>query len=284
MARRLRIKKTIRALCSAAAVLGCFFVSLAAASYYLVETDYTLYSDKISTPVRVALISDLHDSNYGSEQSQIIDMMKNAVPDIVLITGDIYDDKLPNDNTRVFMERAGESFRCFYVPGNHELDYPDKYREYRKEIYSYGIEILENYSVDVGELCITGFAQTPEKGDFLVNAGEYAATEEFMSLADNGRYNILMTHYPDHFDYYESLDTFDLTVCGHTHGGQWRLPWKQEGLFGPGGTFFPEYSGGPYEKNRMTMIVSHGLSRDKERLPRLFNNPEVVIIDIKPEL
>ena len=50
------------------------------------------------------------------------------------------------------------------------------------------------------------------------------------------------------------------------------------GLIAPNQGFFPEYAGGLYTCGDMTAIVGRGLVRDWKL--RLFNPPEVVVVDI----
>ncbi|MGN1105142.1 MAG: metallophosphoesterase, partial [Huintestinicola sp.] len=67
------------------------------------------------------------------------------------------------------------------------------------------------------------------------------------------------------------------------HGGQWRVPFLINGVYAPEQGLFPKYAGGMYEATDGIMIVSRGLSRTNDIIPRIFNNPELVIIDILPE-
>lgn len=74
---------------------------------------------------------------------------------------------------------------------------------------------------------------------------------------------------------------FDLVLSGHAHGGQWRIPYLLNGLFAPNQGFFPKYAGGYYQLGQLDFIVSRGLARESTRLPRLYNRPELVIVDVK---
>ena len=104
--------------------------------------------------------------------------------------------------------------------------------------------------------------------------------DAYLSLnADN--YNIILSHRPEYFDTYEAHD-YDLALCGHAHGGQWRIPGILNGLYAPNQGMFPKYAGGLYEEDGTTMIVSRGLARESTRVPRLYNRPELVIIDLLP--
>ena len=74
---------------------------------------------------------------------------------------------------------------------------------------------------------------------------------------------------------------FDLILCGHAHGGQWRIPFTKRGVAAPNQGLLPAYVDGLYDlDNGSKMIVSRGLARERMPYPRFFNHPEVVIIDI----
>ena len=74
---------------------------------------------------------------------------------------------------------------------------------------------------------------------------------------------------------------FDLTLCGHAHGGQVRIPLLLNGLYAPHQGWFPKYAGGNYSfDNGSHVIVSRGLMIDN--LPRVFDPPELVIVNITP--
>ena len=72
---------------------------------------------------------------------------------------------------------------------------------------------------------------------------------------------------------------FDLVLCGHAHGGQWRIPYLLNGLIAPNQGLFPKYAGGQYICGSMTEIVGRGLARDWK--PRLFNPPEIVVVEVR---
>jgi predicted MPP superfamily phosphohydrolase len=101
-------------------------------------------------------------------------------------------------------------------------------------------------------------------------------------FADPYLYTILLSHRPERFERYAAYDC-DLALTGHAHGGQWRDPFGIGGLFAPDQGFFPKYTSGIYIMNGTQMLVSRGLSRESTRLPRIFNPPELVVIDIGPK-
>ena len=60
-----------------------------------------------------------------------------------------------------------------------------------------------------------------------------------------------------------------------------RIPGLMNGLIAPNQGWFPEYAGGRYVLGDTVMIVSRGLCRNL--LPRVFNRPELVMVEIWPE-
>ncbi len=60
-----------------------------------------------------------------------------------------------------------------------------------------------------------------------------------------------------------------------------RIPFILNGLFAPQEYFFPEYAGGYYQFEHNELIVSRGLIT-RAMVPRIFNPPEVVIIELSP--
>ena len=99
-------------------------------------------------------------------------------------------------------------------------------------------------------------------------------------LSQNDNYTILLSHRPELFELYTTYN-FDLVLSGHAHGGQWRIPGILNGVYAPNQGLFPEYAGGEYQDNGTTMVVSRGLARETTLAPRIFNRPELVIIDLK---
>lgn len=89
---------------------------------------------------------------------------------------------------------------------------------------------------------------------------------------------ILLAHEPQFFEKYVGAG-YDLTLCGHAHGGQWRIPFTGIGLYAPGQGAFPKYTAGVHEKDGKAMIISRGLGNSEFPL-RLFNRPEIVVIEI----
>jgi len=99
---------------------------------------------------------------------------------------------------------------------------------------------------------------------------------------DMDNYSILMGHRPERIHQYSRF-ACDLVVSGHAHGGQWRIPFTNISLFAPNQDFFPKYTSGLYKYENTQMLVSRGLARESTRIPRIFNRPELVLMELLPK-
>ena len=118
----------------------------------------------------------------------------------------------------------------------------------------------------------------------LSDPRESPAFEENLSALNQQAQNaetftLLLSHRPARIEQYLP-GGWDLILSGHAHGGQWRLPGVQNGLLAPDEGLFPRYSGGRFDLDGTAFIVSRGLARESTRVPRLFNPPELVLVDI----
>lgn len=235
---------------------------------------YKIYSDKVTKPVRIVLLTDFHSSSYGSKQQVLIDEVTAQNPDVILFAGDIFEDVRPHKHSIELLERLGKAYPCFYVTGNHEV-WSGEVNEIKETVRSLGVTVLEGD----GEIRDRGGQKIR-----ICGVDDPAGGKQFADcarMAGDGTFTVLMSHRPDLVKLY-SGNGFDLVVCGHAHGGQVRIPGLLNGLYAPNQGLFPKYAGGRYllDDGSTEMIVSRGLC--KNILPRVFNRPEVVVIDIEP--
>lgn len=250
----------------------------------LLVRSYTIEAEEISSPVRIALVTDLHSCRYGEGQAELIGAVEDLNPDLVLLGGDIFDDVLPDVNTELFIAGIAGKYPCYYVTGNHEHWSGEAAFAAKMDILrKHGVAILsgacETLSINGNQLNICG-ADDPDVYKVDKQGAFPAQLGQLRQLSENGNYTILLSHRPEYFNAYAECG-FDLALCGHAHGGQWRLPLLLNGLYAPDQGLFPAYAGGKYEQGDTTMIVSRGLARESTRLPRIFNRPELVLAELK---
>ena len=252
-------------------LVTCAFNETLTVRYYQIE------SDKIEDHLRIAFIADLHSCYYGEGQSELLRCIDEQHPDIILFGGDIVDDKLPYENAETVLRAAAQKYPCYYVSGNHEY-WSGNIDTIKQMIANYGMIILEGQSEVISvrgqsiNVCGIDDAEIGAR-DFMkqIKSAE--------SEADPTLFTVFMAHRPEYIDTYLQHD-FDLILSGHSHGGQWRIPGIINGLIVPNQGFFPKYAGGKYQFGNKTFIVSRGLAKESTRIPRIFNPPELVVVDV----
>lgn len=231
---------------------------------------------------RIVQISDLHNAEFGIGNEKLIERVKNAKPDVIVITGDIID----SNNTDVGIAIAcAKSFSqvapCYYVTGNHEAWISDEeYSKLEEGLLESGVHILHNDAAVItkGDASISIIGIDDE--DVLKNSGikSDVTAELINALTKEEHFTILLSHRPEYFKEY-TKSRADLTFTGHAHGGQFRLPFIG-GVVAPGQGLFPKYDKGVYQENDKYMICSAGIGNSI--IPVRFNNqPEIVLVELK---
>ena len=238
---------------------------------------YEIVSDKVTAPVRLAVVSDLHSCAYGGGQRTLLDAVDTQKPDAVLLTGDIVDDEMPEENAWTTIAGLAEAYPCFYVTGNHEWWIADTERVLRR-MEELGVTVLQGECASLeihGQSISLCGIDDPDSGN---SDAQLAAVGEAVT---GDSFTVLLAHRPERIVSYLAYP-FDMVVSGHAHGGQWRIPGLLNGLYAPHQGLFPTYAGGRYDFDGTTFIVSRGLARESTKVPRIFNRPELVIVDILP--
>lgn len=242
----------------------------------LTTVTYPVNTGKLTHPLRLALVTDLHSCRYGTDQQELLDAIARQAPDALLLGGDILDDHLPRAPGEQFVTQAAQRWPTFYVTGNHEYR-TGEIDGIKRFLTQAGVTILSGDCVPFsakGQTIQLCGADDPEG---IGQAAMNAQLAQGAAAADREICTVLLAHRPELISLYRAYP-FDLILSGHAHGGQWRIPGLINGLLAPGQGLFPAYAGGRYEFTDCTFIVSRGLARETTRVPRLFNPPELVII------
>ena len=224
---------------------------------------------------RIAFFSDLHFHCTGEETRRLAalaEVLKELRPEALLTGGDLTGDACDLPQLVGALRRLSSSVPlALAIPGNWERGkswfsvgrWRDKYAEG-------GFELLCNEERDCGFFSVYG-------GDDLIHGDP----ELPPASTPDGRMRILLTHRPDAVVAYDCggrLKRFALALCGHTHGGQWRLPVG-------GAVFVPSFYGRRFDSgwfrqggDGLPMFVSSGLG--ELSLPWRFNcRREAAVID-----
>ena len=247
----------------------------------------TIRSDKLPGAFdgyRIAHISDLHNAEFGEGNQRLLDMLREAEPDVIAMTGDLIDSRRTNLAVALaFAEEAAQIAPCYYVSGNHEARVPE-YRELKAGLEAAGVTVLDDARVEIEisgkSITIIGVNDPSFLADYLTSDAAVMDRKLSELSSEDAGFTILLSHRPELFDTYAAHD-MDLVLTGHAHGGQFRLP-LIGGLIAPNQGLFPKYDDGLHSEGNTNMIVSRGLGNSI--IPFRFNNrPEVVLIELKSQ-
>ena len=270
-------------------VCGCIIgLPLLTVAFYcgLVLRVYKTESDKLSQgqKLRIVMVSDLHSCRHGKNQEKLLEKIRQQQPDLILLPGDIADDKKKLRPAQDFLMHIATIAPSFYSFGNHEYR-SGKAEQLRRTAKEGGVTVLEDTSAQIEingiPLCICGTGDSLKRRYEDTSYNQTEAMQAAFQRISSDRYNILLAHRSYLVALYQKYP-FDLIVSGHAHGGQWRIPGILNGLFVPTQGLFPKYAGGEYRYRKTVHIVGRGVS-NSSIIPRIFNPPELVVIDVLPK-
>ena len=243
---------------------------------------YQETSKKVSANIRVAVISDIHDREYGKDNEVLLSDLRALKPDLILFLGDMIIREKDDYQSVLDLVSASTGIApCYGILGNHESEriYYGNDRELPKRFEDAGLRLLRNAAeeIRIGHDTIRLIGVEGTSYGFEEYGGR-----KFMDQteADPSSFSIVMAHIPILFELQLSAYDFDLGIAGHVHGGIVRLPFLG-GLYSDEEGFFPKFTAGEYTLDgRQKLIVSAGLGDSKPFPPRINNMPELVVIDI----
>lgn len=255
-------------------------------SLLIYDSNYNLDAEEIIVPLeglpeefdgfRIIHLSDLHGATFGTDNIKLLDIIENAQPDIIAITGDIVENSENISELRKTAEDIVKIAPTYYVSGNHEYA-TGKSSVIFQILRDVGVTVLRNQSEVIehqdGEIIILGIDDPNGRADMIT-------LDEATRLArkKSGSVMIALSHRYERFDEYVELG-IPLVLTGHAHGGLIRLPFT-DGLIGPGRVILPKYTNGLYSKGSTIMITSRGIGNASFSF-RLFNRPHIPIITLE---
>ncbi len=234
-----------------------------------IEVTHHTLKAKIKTPLKIAHLTDLHISEYGYRERNLLKLLRNEVPDVILISGD----SISQDGNYIivskFLRELSAPLGVWLVRGNWEHWHPN---ENELKIYTeVGIHFLNNANAQIRrDISIIGLDDS--------TAGNPDMNAAFTSVPDSN-FKIGVFHSPAYFSRHASA--FDLVLAGHTHGGQVRIPflpplWVPQGS----GPYIEGWYSGKGTDSKM--YVSRGIGNSILEL-RFLCRPELPIIILEPE-
>ncbi len=239
------------------------------------STYITLPTDKLpkhTKRLRIVQLTDLHLGPYTGVKllAAVLRRVREARPDMVVVTGDVADGCLEGRGREASMfRRIRPKYGFFAVTGNH--DYYDNIDKAVDFMERSGMRVLHNEWVEAGGLCVIGVddAAHLQKAKWGLSRSETAIVNA--RCEHEGLFTLLLRHRPVVEIGTEGM--FDLQLSGHTHGGQ-MIPLPTSRLLIAG------HSRGLKKlKNGSTLYTSNGAGYVGPPV-RLMAPPEVVVIDL----
>ena len=238
-------------------------------------TQQALQSPKLDggTPLRILHISDIHVERITARERKMLDLVESLRPDLIVLTGDYLNlstvrDPKAQAQARSLLEalcqRAdlGRASRVpiYAITGSPPVDL----KEVIPAIFAgLPIDWLQDEAVDLQvsghDLRIAGLQCTRER------ARDAPRLRRLLADIPEDRFTLLLYHSPDLMP--EATECgVDLYLCGHTHGGQIRLPLL--GAVLTSSDFWKRYEMGRYQEKGTTLYVSRGLGMEGLGAPR----------------
>jgi predicted MPP superfamily phosphohydrolase len=205
--------------------------------------------------------------------TRIVEQVNALHPDIIAIGGDFVSDKRSSTHRYTVADAVAplrglrSRFGAVAVIGNH--DHWRNASATRLQLKRVGIRVLDNDATRIGPVTIGGVDDPFTGYDDLPRA--------LQRMGAQPKPRILLSHSPDVFPRVPA--EVALTLAGHTHCGQIRLPLI--GAISSMSAYGNRYACGRVDENGRTLIVSAGLGTSLLPL-RLGAAPDLWLIDLRP--
>lgn len=270
--------------CIIAVLLILLGINIWYSANVLTVNTYNIKTEKLNNKVKFVLISDLHNKEFGENNIDLVNLIKEQSPEFIAVDGDMVNDTADTrEAVTKLLPQLCDIAPVYYVLGNHEKSYP-QYDELIDEIKESNTTFLDNKMVSFktknGEtITIGGLSDYPY---YEYEAPEYDnPARHFLDSfieQEKDNYSIILSHQPETYFWGLKDKNIDLMLCGHTHGGLIRLPFVG-GLIAPNQEFLPEYDMGYFNSGTVEMIITSGLG-NSIGIPRIGNPPEICVIEI----
>lgn len=246
-------------------------------------THETYVTDKWQSdqPLRLLHIGDIHMERSTPRERHLNRLVAELQPDIIVFSGDYVNLSNTHDSEteQAIREVIGQwraPLGVYCISGTPLVEPLDRVRAFTRNLDNLRLLVNEWATVETpgGPLHILGLSVTHDMDR------DRALLAEAMPQAPEGGIRLLLMHPPD-IGPEANAAGFDLYLCGHTHGGQIRLPLI-------GAPFSSSHLGnqfimGRYELGTTTLYTSRGVGLEGLGAPRarFLCPPEIILWTIR---
>ncbi|MBE9550643.1 MAG: metallophosphoesterase [Proteobacteria bacterium] len=232
--------------------------------------------------LRVVHITDIHAGPWISFETiaNVVSRVNALKPDLIALTGDYVNNNPSYIHGCIgLLDDLKAPAGVFGVYGNH--DYYTGIDAMADGFSKTGISMLRDCrSAGKGLGGILNITGVDDPVFSWATDARFESLTSISALADPRQFNLLLSHRPGIFRACKDWNV-QLTLAGHTHGGQVIVPWVGERGFSLAGLFLT-YTHGLYESEKdpdVRMYVSRGIGTIIAPV-RLFCKPEIVEITL----
>ncbi|HZW03146.1 MAG TPA: metallophosphoesterase [Anaerolineaceae bacterium] len=244
-------------------------------------TRETLVSPKLKpgTSFRLLHLGDLHVERFTRREEQLIALIRETNPDLILFSGDVLNLSYLHDaralaDARQVLSQWQASCGAFAVSGSPAVDL----EELLPQVYAgLPVRLLRNQRVTV-----------TVDGNTIDLIGIDCSHKPFVDAPILDRlvpqppenFSLLLYHSPD-LSPNAAHAGIDLHLAGHTHGGQVRLP-----FIGPiytASLYGRQFQSGRYALKNLTLYITRGIGLEGGAAPRVrfFCPPEIILWEVQ---
>ena len=183
--------------------------------------------------LRILQISDMHPGSTMTPKRipELKEKIGALAPDIIVLTGDIYDENTTRTDFDAFNKFYGEleaPYGKWFIYGNHDLGHHWRDPQYdradiERAFAAANVRVLEDVSVLAGEYDTPHPVRLVGRKDWLYTEHKRFSAEQMMPNGPDDIYTVWLDHEPRELKDAAAAGA-DLILCGHTHGGQiWPL-------------------------------------------------------------
>ena len=258
-------------------------------NYTLEVVEYNVQDERFTDDIRMVVLADLHNREFGEENENLLTLVQEQNPDLILCVGDfVIENRKKFDTADKIMQDLVDIAPVYFSMGNHEVHYQMEHPILFEELFeSYGVNVLEYEYEDIeikGQKFriggIYGYCVSDDDPDNPRYDPKHSKfLKEYM---DTDQFKLLLAHLPLTWLEFDGLETWDidLTLCGHVHGGLIRID-GIGGVYAPVQGFFPGEVSGEYTSSdgNRRMLLTRGLG-SSSFIPRINNVPEIMVVNL----